>query len=161
MLIIEKFDIFVQMWQFQIVKSSSHLKDLWVKRHWMQFLTWALLQWWKYNIRALYHCWKEGTLLFRKLLYYYSEHFMMPSLVPHIMLSEDLCRNSILPTSAGQSLRFLVARCRSRGGPPLFLDQTEAQRAKKTFWRLHPPPPAPPFSKGQFSSPYIMTLTGT
>ena len=84
---------------------------------------------------------KGRYIVVQKLLYYYGEHFVMPSLVPHIMLSEDLCRNSILPTSAGQSLRFLVARCRSRGGPPLFLDQTEAQRAKKTFWRLHPGPP--------------------
>ena len=29
-----------------------------------------------------------------------------------------------------------------RGGPPLFLDQTEALTSKKNFWRL-PPPPAP------------------
>ena len=28
--------------------------------------------------------------------------------------------------------------------PPLFLDQTEAQRAKEFFWR----PPTPPFSEG-------------
>ena len=69
------------MWQFQIVKSSSHLKDLWVKRHWMQFLTWASLPWWKYSIKALYHCWKEGTLLFCKWLYCYSWHFTMPALI--------------------------------------------------------------------------------
>ena len=72
---------FFQMWQFQIVKSSSHLKDLWVKRHSMQFLTWASLPWWKYSIRALYHCWKEGTLLFCKLLYCYSWHFTTPALI--------------------------------------------------------------------------------
>ena len=29
----------------------------------------------------------------------------------------------------------------SRGGPPLFLDQTEARRAKKIFFGDYPPPP--------------------
>ena len=29
-------------------------------------------------------------------------------------------------------------------GSPLFLDQTEVQRAKKIFLETHPPPPPPP-----------------
>ena len=30
------------------------------------------------------------------------------------------------------------------GGPPLFLDQTEAQKAEKKLFGDHPPPPPPP-----------------
>ena len=43
--------------------------------------------------------------------------------------------------------KMIQSSGRSRGGaqgarsPPLFLDQTEAQRAEKNFWETTPPPP--------------------
>ena len=43
------------------------------------------------------------------------------------------------------SFRFIEVSGRSRGRQPLFLDQTDAQRAKKIFLR---PPPPPPLSQG-------------
>ena len=39
-------------------------------------------------------------------------------------------------------------RIQGRGRPPLFVDQTEAQRAEKQFFETAPPPPPPTLSEG-------------
>ena len=50
-----------------------------------------------------------------------------------------------------------------QGRAPLIFRPNWGPKGQKNFLETAPtpPPPAPPFSKGQFSSPYIMTLTGT
>ena len=45
--------------------------------------------------------------------------------------------------------------------PPLFLEQTEAQRTEKTFvWRPPPPPPSP-LSKGLDDRPLLISRSGS
>ena len=69
------------------------------------------------------------------------------------------------------SIHWTLIRGRSRGGPPLYLDQTEARRAGKRFFWDRPPfilgsglgsgwPLHPPFSKGLDSLLLMITSCG-
>ena len=42
-----------------------------------------------------------------------------------------------------------------RGGPPLFLDQTEALRSEKKFLKTAPPPPSSPDLDDHTLSPHL------